>query len=112
VSIKDAFAVRDAALPTPVWWDGTIMGRAGDSRADFMGRPVYRVRFDDLEVQYTAPDGERCVHAEEGGPHDLVFISDKMAFDCDSGAELPYRRSRPSECTGQLLLGAQTVILP
>ena len=112
VSVQDAFQPSGAAEALTVWWDGTVTGRATSGRTDFLGRPVYRVVFDDLEIQYTEADGTRAVHSEEGGPHEIVFISDKMAFDCDSGEELPYRRSRPSSCTGQLLLGAQVVVLP
>jgi hypothetical protein len=112
VSLQDAFSPAGAGEPVHVWWDGTVTGRATSGRTDFLGRPVYRVFFDDLEIQYSEADGTRAVHSEEGGPHEIVFISDKMAFDCDSGEELAYRRVRPSSCTGQLLLGAQLVVLP
>ena len=109
VALQDSFQPRSAAEGVTMWWDGTVTGRATSGRTDYLGRPVYRVLFDDLEIQYTGPDGERAVHTEEGGPHEIVFVSEAIAFDCDSGEELPYRRSRPSECTGQLLLGTQLV---
>jgi len=112
VALQDAFQPRSASAPATLWWAGTVTGRATGGRTDYLGRPVYRVFFDDLEVQYGGLDGERCVHTEEGGPHEIVFVSEAIAFDCDSGEELPYRRSRPSDCTGQLLLGAQIVVLP
>jgi hypothetical protein len=112
VSLQDAFQPHGAPEGVTIWWDGTVTGRATSGRTDYLGRPVYRVLFDDLEIQYTGSDGERAVHTEEGGPHEVVFVSDAIAFDCDSGEEMPYRRSRPSECTGQQLLGAQIVSLP
>jgi hypothetical protein len=112
VSLQDSFQPHGQPAATTMWWDGTVTGRATSGRTDYLGRPVYRVLFDDLEIQYTGADGERAVHTEEGGPHEIVFVSDAIAFDCDSGEELPYRRSRPSECTGQQLLGAQIIVMP
>jgi hypothetical protein len=52
VSLQDAFSPAGAGEPVQVWWDGTVTGRATSGRTDFLGRPVYRVFFDDLEIQY------------------------------------------------------------
>lgn len=111
VALCDAFRAPGGAEPHPVWWEGLVTGRVPNA-ADYAGRPVHRVLFDDLEVQYTDRLGVREAHAEEGGLHAVVFLSATHARDCDSGEELQFKVLGPPRGAAQALLGAQLVLLP
>jgi hypothetical protein len=112
VALCDAFRAPGMVEPRPVWWEGLVTGRVPHA-ADYAGRPVHCVLFDDLEVQYTDRLGVREAHAEEGGMHDVVFLSATHARDCDSGEELQYRVLLGApQGAAQALLGAQLLVLP
>ncbi len=108
VAVQDAFT-PPGGEPVAVWWESTVSGRTGE--CDFVGRPVVTLTFDDLEIQYADADGERAVHAEEGGAHRVVFLNDTVLLDLDSGEELPFRRARVQADAGAMLLGTQVVVL-
>jgi len=109
VAVQDLFTVPGSVEAVGVWWEATLVARTGAS--DFVGRPVCVLAFDDLEIQYRDSEGERCVHAEEGGEHPVTFLNDTVLLDLDSGEELPFRRARFSADAGAMLLGTQIVSL-
>ena len=109
VAVQDLFTVPGSEEAVGVWWEATLVARTGAS--DFVGRPVCVLAFDDLEIQYRDSEGERCVHAEEGGEHPVTFLNDTVLLDLDSGEELPFRRARFSADAGAMLLGTQIVTL-
>ena len=114
VAVEDVFARPgfggERAATDTVWWEATVERRI-PGRLDALDRPVYDILFDDLEIQYTDADGEVVVHAEEGGPAQVVFLNDSVLLECASGQEVAYKRVRPNTDAGTSLLGTQVVVL-
>jgi hypothetical protein len=107
-AVEDSFTRSDGAT-APLWWEATVIRRTGG--VDALDRPVYDILFDDLEIQYADADGERVVHAEEGGPAQVVFLNDTVLLELASGEEMQYKRVRQPTDAGLSLLGTQVVEL-